>query len=160
MKVFVSYSFQDSELYVITLLFEQLRKNGFNVDSSDFSNYGLYNNYKISESDFFIGIITNNSETINEVIQQWQVAANLNKQTILLIEDNVHIQDVNAIKFIRFNRYNPQTAISQLFSIPARSLPAITPSSKVNKEVENAVAAGLIIVGLAALISILSGSNK
>jgi len=160
MKVFVSYSFRDSELYVITLLFEQLRKNGFSVDSSDFSNYGLYNNYKISESDFFIGIITNDSDTIAEVIQQWQAATNFNKQTILLIEDNVQIQDAQAIKFIKFNRFNPQTAISQLFTIPARPLPATTPISNVNKEVENAVAAGLIIVGLAALISILSGSNK
>jgi len=160
MKVFVSYSFQDSELYVITLLFEQLRENGFSVDSSDFSNNGLYNNYKISESDFFIGIITNNSETINEVIQQWHVATNLNKQSILLIEDNVYVQDPQAIKFIRFNRFNPRMAISQLFSIPTRPLPATIPNAKVSKEVENAVAAGLIIVGLAALISILSGSNK
>jgi hypothetical protein len=155
MKVFLSYSFKDSELYIITLLFEQLRKNRFTVESSDFSSYGLYNDYKISSSDFFVGIITNDSESIDEVILQWHAANRHKIQTILLIEDNVHIQDPQSMNFIRFNRHTPQIAINQLLNIP-EPIQAV----RNTKSPENAIAAGLIVVGLAALLSILSGKSK
>src|SRR5690554_6470471 len=111
MRVFVSYSFIDKELYLLTLLVSKLREKGYIVQLSD-NNY-LSNNY-ISNSDFFVGLITNNSHSINNVFSEWQIAEKLCKQRILLIEEGVQVSRKD-IEFIRFNRNNPQLAIQQLF---------------------------------------------
>lgn len=121
MKVFISYSFQDSELYIITLLFEQLHQRGFIVESSDsVEYYGTYSaniSYRILKVDYFIGIITNHSDSINAVLREWDVARNNNKPNILIIEEGVRVEYPRALNMIRFNRNNPQVAIDQLLNI-------------------------------------------
>jgi len=159
MKAFVSYSFRDSELYIITLLFEQLRKSGYIVDTAayNYSNLNLSNNIKIQGSDIFIGIITNDSNSVNHVISEWNVAKQNNIKNILIIEDGVNVQDPSSLNFIRFNRQNPTPAINQLFNI---NTPTKQPTKKTNSDVEGALIAGGIIVGIAALIALLSGGKK
>ena len=103
MKAFVSYSFKDSELHVITLLFEQLRKSGYIVETS-FDGIPYENDTNILNSDVFIGIITNDSSSIDYVMYEWGIANNNNVNNILIIEDGVNVEDSESISFIRFNR--------------------------------------------------------
>lgn len=151
MRVFVSYSFVDSELHMITLLLEKLRQSGHVVETADFWDN---NNFNISKSDIFIGLITNQSESVNKVLDEWEYAKHLNKKSILLIEEGVQVNDTT-ISFIRFNRKNPELAINQL--IGKKQAPSI---KKKSTDVEDFLTIGGIIVGVAALISLLAGTNK
>jgi hypothetical protein len=156
MKAFVSYSFKDSELHVVTLLFEQLRRSGYMVEASMFgSTFNSENS--INGSDVFIGIITNNSSSINFVLKEWEIAKRNNINNILIIEDGVNVEDPHNLRFIRFNRNNPNPAIDKLFNIKSRTPAKKEKSSEVLKDV---LIAGGIIVGVAALIELLSGGGK
>lgn len=160
MKAFVSYSFRDSELYIITLLFEQLRKSGYNVEaSSNGNNPAYYSNLSIENSDVFIGIITNHSDSVDHVIAEWRIAKAKGIKDVLLIEEGVKVEDPSSISFIRFNRNSPNGAINKLFNINTAAAPQKKISSK-SSGLEDVLVAGGIIVGLAALISLLSGENK
>ena len=70
-RVFVSYSIEDRNLHLITLLLEHLRKNNYSVSVS---NQWIDSDLKIANSDIFIGIITNKSNSIDYVVKEWQVA--------------------------------------------------------------------------------------
>lgn len=157
MKAFVSYSFRDSELYIITLLFEQLRKIGYVVETSTFGYTSGYDfgGFQIQNSDIFLGIITNDSVSVNHVISEWNIAKQNNIRNILIIEDGVNVDDPSSLNFVRFNRNNPKPAINKLFNINRP-----IPSKKTNTGVEGVLVAGGIIVGIAALISLLSGGKK
>ena len=61
-KVFISYSIEDRNLHLITLLLEHLRKNNYDVIVSD---YGLDYPMRILNASLFIGIITNKSNSID-----------------------------------------------------------------------------------------------
>lgn len=157
MKAFVSYSFRDSELYIITLLFEQLRKSGYVVETSSFGYSTDYfnNNFKIQGSDIFLGIITNDSESVNHVINEWNIAKQNNIRNILIIENGVNVEDPSSLSFLRFDRRNPTPAINQLFNI---NKPVA--QKKTSNGAEDALVVGGIIVGIAALIALLSGGGK
>lgn len=149
MRIFISYSFLDKELYLITLLVSKLREKGNIVQLSEGQN--TYSNY-INNCDFFVGIITNNSHSINNVFNEYLIAESEGKQRILLIEEGVQVSR-NDIDFIRFNRNNPQLAIQQLFKDNEQK------PEKKSSVVEEIVTAGAIIAGIAALLSLLAGGN-
>ena len=71
-KVFISYSIEDRNLHLITLLLEHLRKNNYDVIVSD---YGLDYSMRILNASLFIGIITNKSNSIDYVVKEWQIRA-------------------------------------------------------------------------------------
>lgn len=150
MRVYVSYSFIDKELYLLTLLVSKLREKGNVVQLSE-SNY-LSENF-INNSEIFVGIVTNNSDSINNVFNEWLIAEKYNRQRILLIEEGVSVNR-NDIEYIRFNRNNPQLAIQRLFKENEKK-----PENKKNF-VEEIVTAGAVIAGIAALISLLAGENN
>lgn len=156
MKAFVSYSFIDSELYLITLMFEQLRRGGYVVETSS-AQYPAQNFdvQKIVSSNFFIGIVTNNSLSVNHVIQDWNVAKTNNIQNVLLIENGVRVDNASVINFIRFDRRNPQQAINQLFNLNTG-----TQGNSPGSTMGGALVAGGILVGIAALIALLSSEDK
>lgn len=150
MRVYVSYSLIDKELYLLTLLVSKLREKGNVVQLSE-SNY-LSENF-INNSEMFVGIVTNNSDSINNVFNEWLIAEKYNRQRILLIEEGVSVNR-NDIEYIRFNRNNPQLAIQRLFKENEKK-----PENKKNF-VEEIVTAGAVIAGIAALISLLAGENN
>jgi len=157
MKAFVSYSFKDRELYLITLLFEQLRKSGYIVETGIYNSQFYDYQLQIQKANVFIGIITNDSKSVNYVIQEWNIAKQHNIPNILIIENGVNIKDPNSFNFIRFDRQNPNPAINKLFSINTQLQ---QPVKKKNFAFEDALIAGGIIVGVAALISLLAGGKK
>ena len=62
----------------------------------------IFDDYKITSSDLFIGIITNNSTSIDEVFAEYEFAHEKNVRSILLIEKGVKVND-ERIKFIPFD---------------------------------------------------------
>lgn len=154
-KVFISYSIEDRNLHLITLLLEHLRKNNYNVSVST---QWINSDSKIAAANVFIGIITNNSKSINYVIKEWQTAKKNNIQNILIVEDGVSINDSN-ISYIRFNRSNPQEAIEKLFK-DNKQTKTIPQKVQSKDDAFSTVLIGVaIIAGIAALISLLS-KNK
>ena len=151
MRVFISYSFQDEELYLLSILIDKLQGQGHQIRTTDFI---LENNrFHLNSSDLFIGIVTNFSDDISNVLDDWDYAKKLNKKTILLIEEGVQVND-KSISFIRFNRNKPELAINQLLGVKP-NVPA-----KKSSDLEDGLIIGGIIVGIAALISLLAGTDK
>lgn len=154
-RVFISYSIEDRNLHLITLLLEHLRRNNYSVSVS---NQWIDSDLKIASSDIFIGIITNNSNSIDYVIKEWQTAKKNNIQNILIVEDGVSIND-SGISYIRFNRSNPQEAIEKLFK-DNKQTKTIPQKVQSKDDAFSTVLIGVaIIAGIAALISLLS-KNK
>lgn len=152
MRAYVSYSFQDSELYIVTLLFTELRKRGYVVDTYDFSsgNYDDAANYKIQNSNVFIGIITNDSTSIDEVFDEWEIANANGIPHVLIIENDVHITDPSTLKYVRFDRNKPKAAVDRLFEYGSKS------KQSANPDVGKGLAALGVIGALAAIIVLLS----
>lgn len=152
-NVFVSYSIEDCNLHLITLLLEHLRKNNYSVSVSA---QWTDSNLRIANTDIFIGIITNNSNSIDFVEKEWQVARENNVNGFLIVEEGVAINDLS-IPHIRFNRTNPQKAINELFNI---NKSVVSSQQKKNSNNVADVFLGVAVVaGIAALISLLS-KNK
>jgi len=152
MRVFISYSFHDEELYLLSLLINKFKEQGHYIDTSD---YLFENNkYNINRSDLFVGLITNHSESINKVIEEWNIAKSVKKKSILLIEEGIQVSD-KTINYIRFNRFHPEKAIQELLAKKQHQT-----VKKKNTDVEDILIFSGIVVGVAALISLLAGGNK
>lgn len=151
-RVFISYSIEDSNLHLISLLLEHLRKNNYSVSVS---NQWIDSDIKIASSDIFIGIVTNKSNSVDYVVKEWQVARKNNIPYVLIVEEGVNVDGSSDINFIRFNRGNPQTAINQLFELNKHTPPQ--KKKKNNDDIATDVLFGVAVVaGIAALISLLS----
>jgi hypothetical protein len=152
MRVFISYSFHDEELYLLSLLINKFKEQGHNIDTSD---YLFENNkYNINRTDLFVGLITNHSESINKVIEEWNIAKGVKKKSILLIEEGIQVSD-KTINYIRFNRFHPEKAIQELLAKNQHQT-----VKKKNTDVEDILIFSGIVAGVAALISLLAGGNK
>ena len=112
-RAFVSYSIEDRNLHLITLLLEHLRKNNYEVSVSTL--WGD-SDLRIANADIFIGIITNKGNSINYVVEEWKTAQRNNIPYVLVVENGVRIEDPESLSFIWFDRSNPQEAIDRLFN--------------------------------------------
>jgi hypothetical protein len=128
MIAYISYSIDESEQYVLTLLAQKLKEKGFSLTSGvkhvvalgnpAFGLMDFQTENEIKKSNLFIGLITNSyrynsSET---VYQELQKAREYNKPIILLIEDTapIDIRIANFPNLVRFNRYLPHLAIEEV----------------------------------------------
>ncbi len=160
MKVFVSYSINDSEQYVLTLLAQHLKEQDAYIDSSynDFDNVLDYNTFsKITKSHLFIGIITHTGEENDRVLKEWDLANSKNIPSILLVDDSINLPSVsNHENVITFNRNNPEEAITLVRNKTGNK--QILTKNDSNKSNSAAwVLGGLAIL---AIIYLLSNSNK
>ena len=158
MKVFLSYSFNDNELHLITLLIDLFTKEGHQIDTSDmfFGEPVEKYAYKIKNADLFLGIISEYGGSKDLVLKEYRYSKKCKVPSVLLIEDSLVVPD-NIKNYISFDRYNPEKAIDELLG----NNKAVNPKSKSKtKDLENALIAGGIVVGVAALISLLAGGSK
>jgi hypothetical protein len=117
MKAFVSYSINDNDQYLLTLLSSKLREKNFVVvTSQNFYNRNLdySTQYEISNSHLFVGIITGRGIEKDRVLKEWNYAISRNIPTLLLIEDTVSVNPGFNGNYILFNRYYPQNAINEI----------------------------------------------
>ena len=105
---------------------------------------------EINESHLFIGLITDYGDEKNRVIEEWRHAVSKNIPNLLLIEDTVPIQPNFRGNYVRFNRFNPQSAMNE---INKRMTSVSTPVSKGPDDIIP------WILGGAALLAILSFLN-
>lgn len=152
-KAFVSYSVEDSNLHLITLLLEHLRKNNYEVSVSTLWSDS---DMRIANADIFIGIITNKGDSINYVVEEWQTARRNKIPYVLVVENGVKIEDPESLSFIRFNRSNPQEAIDRLFNIRQKSANVSSTKKNYGNSTSDVIIGVAIIAGIAALISLLS----
>lgn len=155
-QVFISYSIEDSNLYLITLLLEHLKRNDYSVSVSA---HWEGSESKIANSDIFIGIITNNSNSVGYVEKEWNIAKQNNIPYVLVVENGVKITNPQSISFIRFDRSNPDEAIIQLFQIKDSNLPIAKKKKNKDDLVSDILKGTILIAGIAALICLLS-KNK
>lgn len=121
MKAFLSYSLNQDDLFLVSLLAEELQNAGVNSKgtiSSSSSNEDIraITNHSIRTCDLFIGILTGDGSNFqNEMVyHEWEIAINSNKSRIFLIEDTVNINPQFNEQFLVFNRFNPNQVLIQL----------------------------------------------
>lgn len=151
MRAFLSYSLNDSQQYILTILARKLNESGFYVNTT----HSVYSvDYEIKKSNLFIGILTKNSTSNNNVIHEWNFAISNRVPSILLVEDNIPInKGLSHPNIIYFNRINPNSAIQKVQNRIKKYNPPIV-TQKENSE--NALAWVLGGVAVIALIKLLS----
>ncbi|MDI9312791.1 MAG: hypothetical protein QM535_21455 [Limnohabitans sp.] len=151
MKAFISYSLNDSEQYILTILSRKLREQGFSI----VSNYKVYDNSldfetssQLSNSNLFIGIITKTGHSNNQVFAEWNVAIKRKIPALLLVEDSVDIAPPLKTNrnVLLFNRFRPEIAIEKI-----RTNISTNNQVPVNNTKQNDSTAAWILGGLAAL---------
>ncbi|HAB51851.1 MAG TPA: hypothetical protein DCE80_06730 [Ignavibacteriales bacterium] len=150
MRAFLSYSLNDSEQYVLTILARKLKEQGFGVSSS----YNVYSNLdyetftQINKSNLFIGIITKTGNANNRVFNEWKEAKKRRIPSLLLIEDNVKVYAKFAKhpNVLSFNRHEPKRALER-----AKARIDKTKQSILVKKRDNDNAMAWVLGGLAAL---------
>ncbi|MGB1204850.1 MAG: hypothetical protein ACPG5B_04340 [Chitinophagales bacterium] len=158
MKAFLSYSLNDTEHFIVTLLAQKLQEQGFYVTSGTYaSNYvnNAQTNYEISTSNLFIGIITEMGQANKRVFNEWDYANHKKTPALLFVEDSYVFEEKVSFpnKIIRFNRKNPQPAIDRISQKQA--------DSKRNKQITDESMAWLLGgMALLALILLLSYSES
>jgi hypothetical protein len=111
---------------------------------------------RIANADIFIGIITNNSDSIDYVIKEWKTAQRNCVPYVLVVENGVKVEDPESLSFIRFNRSNPQDAIDRLFKINKPVASTHKKKKDNNDTLSDALIGVAVVAGIAALISLLS----
>lgn len=121
MKAFISYSINDTEHFVLTLLSENLRKSGFSIASSygkstkHFYTVDALSAKKIREAGLFVGIITAYGANNAKVVAEYHYAQSSKTPALLLLEEGVYLSpDFVNSNVIFFNRQSPQKAISAI----------------------------------------------
>lgn len=146
MRTFISYSINDSDQYLLTLLSSELYKKGVTItQSNDFHlEMSSLTKVNINKSNLFIGIITGSGQEKDRVLKERLLANDSKIPSILLIENTVRIDPSFSSPYIIFDRNRPQNAINQLHQ-------KIT---ELKKEVEQNPNALPWILGGAALLTI------
>ncbi|MGV9004434.1 hypothetical protein [Flavobacterium sp.] len=152
MRAFLSYSLNDRDQFILTLLAKELSAKGFSINQSNDFNMQMSQLTKvnISKSNLFIGLISGKGYEKNRIENEWSVAYNSRIPSILIIENNVPINNGFNYPYIIFDRNNPHQAISELNR-------KINEMKKASNDDSNAWA---WVLGGAALISLLSLLNK
>lgn len=152
MKAFLSYSLNDRDQFILTLLAKELNTRGFSINQSNDFNTQMSQLTKIniSKSNLFIGLISGKGLESVRVQNEWGLAYNANIPSILIIENNVPLNYGFNYPYIIFDRNNPHQAIAELNK-------KINEMKKVSNDDSNAWA---WVLGGAALISLLSLLDK
>jgi hypothetical protein len=151
MNAFISYSLIDKEQFIITLLSNKLREQGFSLRAS--KNYlDFTTKFQISSSQLFIGLISYYGAQRQEVLQEWQHAIANKVPAVLLIENNVPVDSNFNGYYVRFDRNNPQPAIDEIH----KKMLQPKPSTQVNNEALGWFLGGAAIIAIIALL----GSKK
>ena len=157
MRAFISYSVNDKEQFILTLLSSKLREQEFVLTTSQ----NFYQNVvdfttanQIKESHLFIGIITKQGIERKRVIAEWTLAKKWKVPNLLLIEDTINIAKGFTGNFIRFNRKNPKSAIELINS---RMNQKPVPSKK-DSDILPWILGGAALLAIIALLT--SGDKK
>jgi len=118
---FISYSMDDNQLYVLSLISEYLSNNGYYVENTYNSlnsgqNFEFAIRNKIAKTDLFIGIASHSGVNSQAVMKEWEIAQINKKTSVFIIEDTVPINPAfeQGNLIIRFNRHFPEESVNNL----------------------------------------------
>ena len=156
MKAFLSYSLNDTDEYVITILAKKLQEQGFYVSAGQNLHFPDTNPESLAEvrsADLFIGILTFNGQINQRVYEEWQYAKESDKSAILLVEWNVDLAEELDFSqnVIRFNRQNPDKAIESIHQYISEARQNSDETDK--QDVLAWILAGMSLVKLVRLLS-------
>jgi len=116
MKVFLSYSLNNNDQFILTLLARELTSRGFSItQSSDFNTeMSQMTKSNINKSNFFIGLISGKGNEKSRVENEWRLAYSANIPGVLIVEDTVPATINLKSHCIFFNRNNPHQTIQAL----------------------------------------------
>ncbi len=119
-QALVSYSLDETEFHILTLLSRSLRERDISIIPS----YGNFDNKdeflirsSIKSAILFIGIITNSGKRNHNVYLEWLIARNNNVFNILLVEEGFSFIDPSVRhdpSILIFNRRNPLAQIEEI----------------------------------------------
>jgi hypothetical protein len=151
MKAFISYSLNNQEQYIVTLLSYRLRDQGFSLIMNNNSHtVDITTRNQIFLSQLFVGLISSNGQQWQRVLEEYHLAVSNTTPAILLIENNVPVAPSFTGNFVRFNRNNLPAAVEEIERRMVIQQPA------------NNDSAGWILGGAAllAIIALLANDNK
>lgn len=151
MKAFLSYSLNDTDQYILTLLASELKKRGFGLYQSNDYNLEMSSLTKVNihKSQLFIGLISVNGQEKEKVQKEWELANTANISSILLIENTGLINHDIKFPYILFDRNNPQLAINEL----NKKITAIREKSEQDSNGWAWVLGGAAVLAIIALLS-------
>lgn len=153
MKAFISYSLNQQEQYIVTLLSYKLRQQGFSLIMSNYTydvvDYTTRNQIFLSQ--VFVGLITLHSQQRQRVLDEYGIAVQNNVPAILLIEAGIPVSPEFKGNYVRFNRNDPHPAIEEIKRL-----------MNVRKMADNDATVGWLLGGAAliGLIALLADNKK
>ena len=131
MKGFLSFSGSDDTFFNVAMPWVKLMDENEIKVASIYSNpvdlyKGQYSTSAMHARDFYVGLITVKGKTLERALNEWKVALESDKPTILLLDDKVKLPEgvaFNSSKVIRFNKNNPQKAIQLIETQMAKCRP-------------------------------------
>lgn len=119
MKVFISYSLNDADLFVIPTLVRHLNEQGMEAVTSYTSdaNSPVWN-FNAMGATLFIALITQTGKQNDKVVREWSNALQQKLPSIALVEDTPFFRSdfSHYPNAVFFNRHNPSPAIQQIKS--------------------------------------------
>jgi len=160
MKAFVSYSLNNTEKYMLSLLSKNLHQRCITVVSSYSSQIGpiSFSANQIRGCQFFIGIVSYGSLNKYKVLEEWRIARSSRIPSLLLIEDRVKINSIHnaaSSTVVRFNRSRPDFAIDKVNERISLATRKIVTKKNNNDETAWVLGGGALLLLLALL-----GSNE
>ena len=151
MKTFLSYSINDTDQYILTLLSGSLRKMGSRITlSNDFNiNVSQLTKVNIKNSHLFIGILTGNGKEKERVYNEFMFAKESQIPSILIVENTVAMSQNFNEEYILFDRSNPQPAITKL----NRKVQSLQKNSNQDSNALAWILGGLAILAIIGMIS-------
>lgn len=113
MKAFFSYSLNDNEQYIVTLLAKKLQESGFFVASGFGTTLKDVLNFEIKSSNLFIGLLSQSGKFNKRVYEEWNYALKSKVPSILLVENTIQLQNglIGHPNVVFFDRKHPKEAI-------------------------------------------------
>jgi hypothetical protein len=152
MQAFISYSLNEQEQFIATLLSYRLRERGFTlIMSNQYNSVDITTRNQIFVAQLFVGVISSNGFQWKRVLDEYNLAVSNKIPAILLIEDTVPVDPSFTGNYVRFNRNNPHTAVEQIHTKMKIQQPA-------NNDALGWVLGGAALLAIVALLS--EGSKK
>ena len=116
MRAFVSYSINDSDQYILTLLSSELGRKGVVLSQSNdfYTKLSPVTEASIKKSQLFLGLITETGNEKDRVLQEYRVAQINKVPSLLMVEDKVKLNKTSGHDLIRFNRSRPDGAVEAI----------------------------------------------
>ncbi len=116
MKAYLSYSLNDEQKYVITVLAKVLLEKGYTLTTGNGAHLRILGNsfrHSISGSSLFIGVVTQTGLEAQRVYDEYIAATSMMVPSLLLIDEEVAMRSsiFPSPNILMFNHYDPISAI-------------------------------------------------